>query len=438
MSAAMTSFEPSSRATTKPHAPSAVDASTSVPRQRAKAPETPQPVTLEVSVVLPCLNEEETVAAVVDEALTGLRKSGLTGEVIVVDNGSVDRSAEVARARGARVISEPRRGYGSAYLAGLAEARGEFIVLADADGTYPLDDLDRLLRPLRAGNDLVLGSRLNPSMQAGAMRWSHRWIGNPILTGMLNLLFRAGVSDAHCGLRAIRRSALPPLDLQTTGMEFASEMVVKAAKRRLAIAEVPISYRVRGGVSKLAPYHDAWRHVRFLLVHSPTFLFFVPGGLLFAVGAVALAVLAPGPLNLFGRVWEIHTVIVASLLTLVGAQVIQLGVFARTFAVIYLQERDRMLEGLWSRMNLERGLAIGGAVLVAGFAVLAEIVTRWILNGFGELHQEHLTVLALTLIGLGVQFLFASFFLSILGLRRRPSTQEATSGEFSARRSLTL
>ena len=372
-----------------------------------------------VSVVLPCLNERDTVGAVVAEALRGIERSGLAGEVVVVDNGSTDGSAEIAGAAGARVVREERRGYGSAYLAGLEAARGEWIVLADADGTYPLDDLRPLVERLEAGSDLVLGSRLRGTIEPDAMPWLHRWVGNPILTGILNLLFRARVSDAHCGLRAVRRSALPALDLRTTGMEFASEMVVKAAKRGLAIDEVPIVYRARGGVSKLAPYSDAWRHVRFMLVHSPTVLFLIPGALLFLIGAVSLLALAGGPVSVLGRTWEIHAAIVAAIVTLVGAQIVQLGLFSRTYAVLYLGERDALLETSWRRLRLEHGLLAGGLVLLAGCAVLAYVVIRWIVNGFGVLHEEHLSVVALTLIGLGIQTVFGSFFLSILGLDRR-------------------
>lgn len=374
---------------------------------------------VEVSVVLPCLDEESTVGAVVAEAFAGLDAAGVAGEVIVVDNGSSDRSSALAAAAGARVVAEPRRGYGSAYLAGLDAARGATIVLADADGTYPLGDLSRLLERVRDGADVVLGSRFNDEMEQGAMPFLNRWVGNPLLTGTLNLLFGARVSDAHCGLRAVRRSALTELDLQTTGMEFASEMVFKAAKRGLRIDEVPIAYRIRGGHSKLSPFRDAWRHVRLMLVYSPTFLFVLPGGLLFLLGLATMLALAGGPAEIFGRRWEIHAVIVGAIATLVGAQIVQLGVFARTYAVLFLRERDRLWDALAGRLSLERGLLAGGAILLTGTAILAVVVGRWVANDFGELHAEHLAVVALTLIGLGTQTIFSAFFLSILALGRR-------------------
>jgi hypothetical protein len=396
---------------------------TTAPSAAARSASAEPPARLDVSGVLPCLDEEGSVGAVVDEALAGLARAGLRGEVIVVDNGSRDRSAEVARGRGARVVHEQRRGYGSAYLAGFEAARGDVIVLADADGTYPLDDLAALLAPLREGADVVLGSRLNRQMEPGAMPWKNRWLGNPLLTGLLNVLFRARVSDAHSGLRAMRRSALSDLDLQTTGMEFASEMIVKAAKRGLRLAEVPIAYRSREGSSKLSPYRDGWRHIRYMLTQSPTGLFLLPGGLLFALGMVAMLVLAGGPVAAFGRRWEIHAMIVASVLTLVGSQVVQLGLFARTYAFLFLDERDSLLEAGWRRIRLEHGLVAGMIVLLSGLAILGTIVGIWVANGFGTLHQEHLSVLALTLIWVGVQIVFGSFFLSILPLGARSTAR---------------
>jgi glycosyltransferase involved in cell wall biosynthesis len=374
-------------------------------------------MSVDVSVVLPCLDEAETVGAVVDEAQRAIAAAGLRGEVIVVDNGSTDGSGEIAAARGARVVAESRRGYGREYRTGIDEARGDFVVLADADGTYPLSELARLIEPIRAGDcDLVLGSRLNGRMERGAMPWKNRWIGNPLLTGLLNLLFRSGVSDAHSGLRVARRDALTSLPLRTDGMEFASEMIVEAAKHGVRIAEVPIGYRARGGVSKLSPFRDAWRHVRYLLLRQPTALFVVPGLILFVLGLIPLLALAGGPVHVFGRDWEIHTAIVGAIATLVGAQIVQLGTFARTYAVLFLGERDSLLERGWGRIRLEQGLAAGGIVLVVGLTLLGVVIGRWIANDFGELRQQELSVLALTLIGLGVQTVFGSFFLSILPL----------------------
>src|SRR3954471_11845636 len=231
---------------------------------------------LRVSVVIPCLNEETHIEECVERARGALDTAGILGEVIVVDNGSEDRSAEVARGAGARVIYEPRRGYGSAYLAGFAAAHGQDIVMLDADLTYDFDDIPRFVKMLDDGGELVMGDRMD-NIQPGAMPWLHRYVGNPVLSGVLNLFFRTGIRDAHCGMRAVRRDVLPRLDLRTTGMEFASEMVIRASKERLDIREFPIEYHPRGGESKLSSFRDGWRHLRFLLVHSPTWLFIVPG-----------------------------------------------------------------------------------------------------------------------------------------------------------------
>ena len=245
---------------------------------------------MKISVILPCLNEEEAVGTVVDDARRALDALGADSEVIVVDNGSTDRSADVATAHGAVVVPEPERGYGRAYLTGLAHSRGDFLVMADADGTYPIGELGKFVEQLEDGSDLVLGSRFNGNIHAGAMPWSHRWIGNPVLTGMLNRMFGVHVSDAHCGMRAVRRTALPTLDLHSKGMEFASEMVFKAFRRDLNISEVPIDYYPRTGESKLSRFSDAWRHVRFMLLYSPSWLYFLPGIILLLLGLAGMLV----------------------------------------------------------------------------------------------------------------------------------------------------
>ena len=371
----------------------------------------------QISVVLPCLNEERAVGQVIDEAWRGIESTGLEGEVIVVDNGSTDRSAEIAEEHGARVVHERRPGYGSAYLRGLAEAQGEIIVMADADGTYPLEDLRPFVAGLEAGADMVLGSRFQGRIQEGAMPWKHRWIGNPVLTAVLNVFFHVRVSDAHCGLRAIRRSVVPRLHLHATGMEFASEMILKAAKRGLVVGEVPIDYRPRIGDSKLNSWRDGWRHLRFMLVHSATFLFLIPGAVLFVLGLAVLIPMSTGPIHLFGVTWHIHAMIVASTATLIGAQIVQLGLFARTYAILYLEDRDELIEWLWRRVRLEHGLILGALVTLVGMGILGGIFVEWATGGFGALSRVYLALLGLTLVGLGVQAVFGSFFVSVLGLR---------------------
>ena len=384
---------------------------------------TPTP---QISVVIPCLNEEEAVGRVVEQALEGIRRSGRAGEVIVVDNASTDRSAEVAAAHGARVVSEPRRGYGSAYLAGLEAVRGEYVVMGDADETYPLQELAPFVDRLEQGDDLVIGSRFEGTIHGDAMPFLNRFVGNPILTGMLNLMFGVKVSDAHCGMRAVRKDALPALDLHSTGMEFASEMVFKAYRRGLTVSEIPIDYYPRVGESKLNRFGDAWRHVRFMLLYSPSWLYLYPGAALLGLGIVGMLALATGPVDILGRTWQIHTMLGFVALTLIGAQVIQLGVFARTYARVRIGEHDPLLDRLGGRLKLEHGLLFGGALVLLAFAGLVAVGAEWALAGFGTLGRVYETALLATGLGLGIQIVFASFFLALLTMPlRRGAADEA-------------
>jgi Glycosyl transferase family 2 len=369
-----------------------------------------------LSVVIPCLNEEENITEVVSLARDVLRREGIRGEVVVADNDSDDRSAELAAAAGARVVHEPRRGYGSAYLAVFVAARGKYIVMGDADLTYDFNDIPRFVEQLDAGAELVMGDRMD-NIQPGAMPWLHRYVGNPILSGILNLFFRTGVRDAHCGMRGLRRDILPRLDLRTPGMEFASEMVIRASKERVDIREFPIHYHPRGGESKLSSFRDGWRHLRFLLVHSPTHLFVIPGLAMAVLGAlVALTVLAQ--VDVFGRTWDIHAMIGGSLLMIVGTQVLALGLCAHAYGTYFMGEKDPWFDRMRARFRLEHGLMLGGAFAVLGAIIAAFIVGLWINRGFGELSESRTAILAATLMIVGIQIFFSSFLLSILGLRR--------------------
>jgi glycosyltransferase involved in cell wall biosynthesis len=370
-----------------------------------------------VSVVIPCLNEEDNIEQCVARARGVLAGHDIAGEVIVADNASEDRSAELAAAAGARVVHEPRRGYGSAYLAGFAAARGRYIVMADADLTYDFGDIPRFVEHLEQGAELVMGDRMD-NVQPGAMPWLHRYVGNPVLTGILNVFFRTGVSDAHCGMRALRRDVLPRLDLRTTGMEFASEMVIRASKEQLDIREFPIEYHPRGGESKLSSFRDGWRHLRFLLVHSPTHLFLLPGAIMLALGSL-VALVALLQINIFGRAWDLHTMVAGALLMIVGVQIVALGLCARAYGMYFMDEKDLWFDRMRARFRLEHGLLLGGATLLVGLAAMAVIVIVWAQRGFGQLSEERLAVLAAALIIVGIQIFFTSFLLSILGLRRR-------------------
>ena len=370
-----------------------------------------------VSVVIPCLNEAENIEACVGAALQALRKMGVRGEVVVADNNSEDDSARLAEQAGARVIVERRRGYGSAYLAGFAASHGRYIVMADADLTYDFDEIPRFVAELEAGAEMVIGDRMD-NIQPGAMPWLHQYIGNPILTGLLNLFFRTGISDAHCGMRALRRDVLPRLDLRTTGMEFASEMVIRASKEKLKIAEFPIEYHPRGGESKLSSFRDGWRHLRFLLVHSPNHLFIFPGAVLAGLGALVILVVESG-VDLFGRTWGVHAIIGGALLMIVGTQVLALGLCAHAYGTYFMGERDPWFDRMRARFRLEHGLLLGGFFALVGVALTIVILVSWIAHGFGSLSYERLAVVAASLMIVGIQIFFSSFLLSILGLRRR-------------------
>jgi glycosyltransferase involved in cell wall biosynthesis len=375
------------------------------------------PQAVQVSVVIPCLNEQENIDSCVRSALGALAAARLAGEVVVVDNDSDDRSAELAERAGARVVHEPRRGYGSAYLAGFAAARGGYIVMADADLTYDFNEIPRFVRELDAGAELVMGDRMD-NIQPGAMPWLHRYIGNPILTGLLNLFFRTGVKDAHCGMRALRAEVLPKLDLRTPGMEFASEMVIRAAKEKLRIAEFPIEYHPRGGESKLSSFRDGWRHLRFLLVHSPTYLFILPGLVMAGIG-VMISVTVLGNFDILGRTWDLHALIGGALLTILGTQVLALGLCAHAYGTYFMGEKDAWFDSMRARLRLEHGILAGGAIVLAGLVSGGLIVVRWIDKGFGALADERMAIVAATLVIVGAQVVFSSFLLSILGLRRR-------------------
>jgi glycosyltransferase involved in cell wall biosynthesis len=370
-----------------------------------------------VSVVIPCLNEAANIESCVTAALAAIERMGVAGEVVVADNNSEDDSARLAEDAGARVVVERRRGYGSAYLAGFAASSGRYIVMADADLTYDFGEIPRFVAALEEGAEMAIGDRMD-NIQPGAMPWLHRYVGNPILTGLLNLLFRTGISDAHCGMRAVRREVLGRLDLRTTGMEFASEMVIRASKENLRIAEFPIEYHPRGGESKLSSFRDGWRHLRFLLVHSPNHLFILPGAALAGVGTLIVVIVGAG-LDLFGRAWGVHALIGGALLMIVGTQVLALGLCAHAYGTYFMGETDPWFDRMRARYRLEHGLLLGGVFALVGLVMGGLIVATWIAHGFGSLADEHLAVIAAALLIVGIQIFFSSFLLSILGLRRR-------------------
>ena len=385
-------------------------------REPASEPVRSPPATGFVSVVIPCLDEAEGIVDSVRDALAGLARAGLAGEVIVVDNGSTDGSGRLAGDAGARVVIETRRGYGAALRAGFAAATGDSIVMADGDGSYDFGEIASFVSQLDDGADLVVGDRMR-DIRPGAMPWLHRYVGNPFLSRLLNALFGTEVRDAHCGMRAFRRDALPRLRLQSDGMELASEMVIHAGKAGLAIRQLPITYRCRVGTSKLSWFRDGWRHLRLLLVHAPLYLFVLPGAALAGVGLVTMATVL-SRVELLGREWHLHTMVVGSLLSIAGTQVLSLGLCAQALGSYFMGERSAWFERGRERFRLEHGLLLGGAMVFVGLVLVGFVVVMWADRGFANLSEERMGVLASTLVVLGLQVVFSAFLLSIMGMAR--------------------
>jgi glycosyltransferase involved in cell wall biosynthesis len=378
-----------------------------------------------VSVVLPCLNEAETLERCVRRARETLAASGLAGEVIVADNGSTDGSQEIARRAGARVVDVPERGYGAALLGGIAAAEGRHVVMGDADDSYDFGEVPAFVAKLEEGNDLVMGSRFRGRIEPGAMPFLHRWLGNPVLSFLGRLFFRVPTSDFHCGIRAFRREALDRLGLKTTGMEFASEMVVKAALFHLRIAEIPVTLR-KDGRSRpphLRTWRDGWRHLRFLLMYSPRWLYLWPGLLLVLLGAGLLAWLFPRPRHLGAATLDVHAMLGAAVMVLAGVEAITFALFAKVFAITEgLLPEDPRLSRLFRVVTLETGLVASALLLLAGAGLCGSVALEWVRSGWSyldySLTMRRMIPGALLLV-LGAHGLLASFFFSILGLKRR-------------------
>ncbi|MDD4940952.1 MAG: glycosyltransferase [Candidatus Omnitrophica bacterium] len=375
---------------------------------------------VEVSVVMPCLNEERGIGRCIRVIKDVFARENINGEIIVADNGSIDRSVEIARSAGALVVHEPVKGYGAAYLRGLRAARGRYIIIGDSDNTYDFNDIPKFLEPLRRGCDFVMGSRFKGIFHAGAMPWAHRYIGNPILSGMTRLFFHTKLSDIHCGMRAFSRAAFERMRLQMAGMEFATEMVVSAINNDLKVYEVPIHYFRREGVSKLKSFADAWRHVRFMLLFCPVWLYFIPGISGFVMGMVILLLLAGGPVFFLGHLWDMHPMIFAAVLSILSYQLLHLGIYAHTFAVEQgFLKKDAFIAFFQRHFNLERGIAAGLLLFGVGLCINILIFAEWFHNRFGALYRIRESILAMTLLVIGLQTLFSSFFISLLSLRRK-------------------
>jgi len=371
---------------------------------------------------MPCLNEVETLATCIQKARLAIDRLGLKAEIVVADNGSTDGSQELARELGARVVDVVRKGYGSALIGGIDATRGELVIMGDADDSYDFSAIGPLVDRLREGHDLVMGNRFAGEIKQGAMVWSHRWVGNPVLTAISRLFFHTPVGDMHCGLRGFRKDAYSKLHLSATGMEFASEMVIKASLQGMKIAEVPVvlSPDGRSRPPHLRTWRDGWRHLRFMLLFSPRWLFLYPGLILFAVGAVLSLVLLPGPVVVAGVRLDIHTLLVAGFLALLGYQLVLFALFTKFFAIrVGFHPPHPLLQSMFRYITLEVGLAVGVLLALAGLVSLIVAVASWSAVGFGNLNPDTTmreVIPAVVLTALGTQTVFAAFFMSILGI----------------------
>jgi glycosyltransferase involved in cell wall biosynthesis len=377
---------------------------------------------LEVSVVMPCLNEERTVGVCVDKAVRTLREMGVRGEVVVVDNGSSDRSVEVAEGAGARVVRHTLRGYGNALRKGFAEARGTYVIMGDADDSYDFTDLGRFIDRLRAGADVVMGNRLKGEIKPRAMPWLHRWVGNPGLSWFLNLLFDTGAGDTLCGLRGFRRAACDRMNLQMPGMEFATEMVIKSAVAGLRIEEIPITLWPDGRDRRphLRTFRDGWRVLRFMLLCCPTFLFFVPGLLLTLAGLATIPIVVLAGYGVWTNIFGPNFMYTASLVSLAGAHLMAFGFLARLHA--HLADpvfRDPRVEWMARFFSVERGLVWGACLMLAGLAVGLPVFVHWCRTF--ALPVPGQWIFAGTLFMLGVECVFVAFLIAVMDLRRESS-----------------
>jgi glycosyltransferase involved in cell wall biosynthesis len=363
-----------------------------------------------LSVVMPSMNEEETIRICIEKAQSIFKKYGIEGEIIVADNSS-DRTPKIAASMGAKVIG-PIKGYGNAYLKGLAEAKGDYIAIADADDTYDLLELDKFLEPLIKGEaDFVIGTRIKGNIHKGAMPWLHQYIGNPLLTGMLNFLFKTKISDAHCGMRAFTKEALEKMNLKTYGMELASEMVIEAARSGLRIKEVPITYYSRKAPSKLRSFHDGWRHVRFMMLYQPVPFLYLPGIFVFILGFLITASLLLTESAAYNR---LHSFILGSMLLIIGGQILATGVYMKTYGLIHGIYRSDTAKKLLNYHSLERELFGGSLILVFGLILGVKIAYTWISSGYGSLKEVESAVISMVLAAVGLQLIFSAIFVSVM------------------------
>jgi glycosyltransferase involved in cell wall biosynthesis len=394
--------------------------------------------TLELSVVMPCLNEAETVQTCVRKALGFFEEHGVDGEVVIADNGSTDGSQQLARDAGARVVPISEKGYGNALMGGIRAAKGTYVAMGDADDSYDFTGLMPFLEQLRDGADLVMGNRFRGGIAPGAMPALHRYLGNPVLSYIGRLFFRSKIGDFHCGLRAFRRDSVMRLGLQTGGMEFASEMVVRSTLAKYDVREVPttLSPDGRSRAPHLRSWRDGWRHLRFLLLYSPRWLFFIPGLVLMALGLVAGVPLAAGPIRVGEIAFDVDTLVGASAMLVIGFQSVLFALLTKVYAAEEgFLPHDRRVQRIIDSWSLERGLVVGGLLALAGLIGLVASLAHWQVHSFGQLEPRHslrIVVPAATALIMSFQMIFASLFVSILGIRRRSHPPVADAADEAA------
>jgi glycosyltransferase involved in cell wall biosynthesis len=372
----------------------------------------------EISIILPCRNEEKALPSCLKLIKEVIKRNKLDAEIIVSDS-STDKSPEIAIKEKVRLVKHDKEGYGIAYLEGFNAAKGKYLFMADADGSYDFNEIPKFVKYLREGYDFVIGDRFGGKMDSSAMPFLHKYLGNPVLSGILRLFYGTKINDCHCGMRAISREALEKLNLRTTGMEFASEMIIKALKAKLKIKEVSIDYHERKGDSKLKSFRDGWRHLRFMLLYSPIFLFFVPGMILFLLGLEMLLLFYFGSLEIFGVRFDYHPMFFAGLLIILGYQLVFFSLFAKTYAVTHLGDDWRFMDRVCKYITIEKASIFGILVLLAGAFVYGWIFAKWFNSGFGALNEVKNSIIALVLIVLGAQTVFSSFMLSMLGIKEK-------------------
>ena len=375
---------------------------------------------VELTILMPCLNEAETLAICISKATAYLERAGINGEVLIADNGSNDGSQEIARSLGARVLDVPSRGYGNALIAGIAAARGEFVIMGDADDSYDFSDLDAFVTALRNGSELVMGNRFKGGIAEGAMPPLHRYLGNPVLSFIGRLFFKSKIGDFHCGLRGFRRDAISDLQLESGGMEFASEMVVKSELAHLTIAEVPTTLR-KDGRSRpphLRTWTDGWRHLRFLLLYSPRWIFFYPGLVVIVLALIGGILIETDKLTLANARFGMDSLVVAAGLIIIGVQAVLFSILTHLYGEqAGFLPRNQKVHSLRSRISLESGVGIGAVLSLVGIVMLVIAFIVWQRSGFGSLNvvsQLHLVVPAVTLLVVGVQISLSSAFMGIL------------------------